>query len=167
VPSLTFLLSFVSSKVDIRSGAHSVENSPFPLNVVEPEKAVVRLRQPEEAENKYLVRRELDIALDAGEGTHNLSSHVEGPDGENVPSSCDKGDDGLYHVKFVPYQPGTYKVGIFFSLSVKSQLPHLIKLNMRELWEIVACLPGILEEKIIIIFQSLTYVFHPPFIEHF
>ena len=114
VPSLTFLLSFVSFKVDIRSGAHSVENSPFPLNVVEPEKAVVRLRQPEEAENKYLVRRELDIALDAGEGTHNLSSHVEGPDGENVPSSCDRGDDGLYHVKFVPYQPGTYKVRIFF-----------------------------------------------------
>ena len=99
-----------SLKVDIRCGGRSVENSPFPLNVVQPNTAVVRLRQPEEPENKYLVRRELDIALDAAEGTRNMSSRVEGPDGENVPSSFDKGDDGLYHVKFVPYQAGTYKV---------------------------------------------------------
>ena len=93
-----------------------MENSPFPLNVVQPNNAVVRLRQPEEADSNYLVRRELDIALDATEGTQNMSSHVEGPDNENVPSSFDKGDDGLYHVKFVPYQPGTYKVRTQFSV---------------------------------------------------
>lgn len=87
-----------------------MENSPFPLHVAQPNTAVVRLRQPEESENKYLVRRELDIALDAAEGTRNMSSYVDGPDNENVPSSFDKGDDGLYHVKFVPYTPGTYKV---------------------------------------------------------
>ena len=87
-----------------------MENSPFPLHVAQPDTAVVRLRQPEESENKYLVRRELDIALDAAEGTRNMSSYVDGPDNENVPSSFDKGDDGLYHVKFVPYTPGTYKV---------------------------------------------------------
>lgn len=87
-----------------------MENSPFPLHVAQPSTAVVRLRQPEESENKYLVRRELDIALDAAEGTRNMSSYVDGPDNENVPSSFDKGEDGLYHVKFVPYTPGTYKV---------------------------------------------------------
>ena len=96
--------------MDIRCGGRSVENSPFPLNVSQPKTAIVRLRQPEESENKYLVRRELDIALDAAEGTRNLSSYVDGPDSENVPVSFDKGDDGLYHVKFVPYKPGTYKV---------------------------------------------------------
>lgn len=101
---------FFFPKVDIRCGGRSVENSPFPLNVAQPKTAVVRLRQPEESENKYLVRRELDIALDAAEGTRNLSSYVDGPDEENVPASFDKGDDGLYHVKFVPYKPGTYKV---------------------------------------------------------
>ena len=92
-----------------------MENSPFPLNVVQPNNPVVRLCQPEEADSEYLVRRELDIALDATEGTQNMSSYVEGPDNENVPSSFDKGDDGLYHVKFVPYQPGTYKVRVQFS----------------------------------------------------
>ena len=101
---------FFFPKVDIRCGGRSVENSPFPLNVAQPKTAVVRLRQPEESENKYLVRRELDIALDAAEGTRNLSSYVDGPDEENVPAYFDKGDDGLYHVKFVPYKPGTYKV---------------------------------------------------------
>ena len=95
-------------------GGRSVENSPFPLNVVEPNTAVVRLRQPEEAEQKYLVRRELDIALDAAEGSRNMSANVEGPDNENVPCSFEKGDDGLYHVKFVPYQPGDYKVSRCF-----------------------------------------------------
>ena len=90
---------FFFPKVDIRCGGRSVENSPFPLNVAQPKTAVVRLRQPEESENKYLVRRELDIALDAAEDTRNLSSYVDGPDEENVPASFDKGDDGLYHLK--------------------------------------------------------------------
>lgn len=91
-----------------------MENSPFPINVVHPNKAVVRLLQPEEAENKYLVRRELDIALDAAEGARNMTATVEGPDNDTVPSSFDKGNDGLYHAKFVPYQPGTYKVRLSF-----------------------------------------------------
>ena len=95
-------------------GGRSVENSPFPLNVVQPNTAVVRLRQPEEAEKKYLVRRELDIALDAGEGARNITANVEGPDNENVPCTLENGDDGLYHVKFVPYQPGDYKVSRCF-----------------------------------------------------
>lgn len=95
-------------------GGHSVENSPFPLNVVQPNNAVVRLRQPEEAEQKYLVRRELDIALDAAEGNRNMSANVEGPDNEDVTCTFEKGDDGLYHVKFVPYQPGDYKVSRCF-----------------------------------------------------
>ena len=113
--SLCSLSNYFSLKIDIKSGGRSVENSPFPLNVVQPNNPVVRLRQPEEADSEYLVRRELDIALDATEGTQNMSSYVEGPDNENVPSSFDKGDDGLYHVKFVPYQPGTYKVRAQFS----------------------------------------------------
>ena len=99
-----------------------MENSPFPLNVVQPNNPVVRLRQPEEADSEYLVRRELDIALDATEGTQNMSSYVEGPDNENVPSSFNKGDDGLYHVKFVPYQPGTYKVRAQFGRQLGLQL---------------------------------------------
>ena len=100
--------------MDIRSGGESVENSPFPLNVVQPNNAIVRLRQPEEAESKYLVRRELDIALDAAEGANNMTAYVKGPDNETVPSSFEKGEDGLYHVKFVPYQAGTYKVRSWF-----------------------------------------------------
>lgn len=109
-PVLTISVVYCSSQVDIRSGGESVENSPFPLNVVQPNNAIVRLRQPEEAESKYLVRRELDIALDAAEGAKNMTAYVKGPDNETVPSSFDIGEDGLYHVKFVPYQAGTYKV---------------------------------------------------------
>ncbi|RMX60911.1 hypothetical protein pdam_00003464 [Pocillopora damicornis] len=116
-------------KVDIRCGGRSVENSPFPLNVAQPKTAVVRLRQPEESENKYLVRRELDIALDAAEGTRNLSSYVDGPDEENVPASFDKGDDGLYHVKFVPYKPGTYKVHVKSNGTPVASSPFLIKVG--------------------------------------
>lgn len=116
-------------KVDIRCGGRSVENSPFPLNVAQPKTAVVRLRQPEESENKYLVRRELDIALDAAEDTRNLSSYVDGPDEENVPASFDKGDDGLYHVKFVPYKPGTYKVHVKSNGTPVASSPFLIKVG--------------------------------------
>lgn len=116
-------------KIDIKSGGRSVENSPFPLNIVQPNTAVVRLRQPEETDNKYLVRRELDIALDAAEGTRNMASHVEGPDNENVPSSFDKGDDGLYHVKFVPYQPGTYKVHVNSDGVPVASSPFLIRVG--------------------------------------
>lgn len=116
-------------KVDIRSGGQSVENSPFPLNVVQPNNAIVRLRQPEEAESKYLVRRELDIALDAAEGAGNMSAYVKGPDDETVPSSFDKGDDGLYHVKFVPYQAGTYKVHVESDGIPVASSPFLVRVG--------------------------------------
>ena len=71
----------------------------------------MRLRQPEETENKHLVRRELDIALDAGKDNRHMSADVDGPDNERIQSTFEKGDDGLHHVKFVPYTPGMYKVG--------------------------------------------------------
>ena len=60
--------------------------------------------------NRYLVRRELDIALHCPDEDFDLSCTVEGPDDEFVQSSMGKEGDGLHHVKFVPYRPGTYKV---------------------------------------------------------
>ena len=97
-------------KVDIRCHGESVANSPFMINVIEPKSTEVMLTEPEESGTKYLVRRELDIALDAGEDAGDMSAFVDGPDGKQVPSSLEKGNDGYHHAKFVPYEPGTYKV---------------------------------------------------------
>lgn len=44
------------------------------------------------------------------EGIRNLFLYVDGFDEENVLVFFDKGDDGLYYVKFVFYKFGIYKV---------------------------------------------------------
>ena len=110
-------LRFVPKKpgryqVDVRCRNASVAGSPFLINVVEPKKAPT-LQEPLESGARYLVGRELDIAFDAPDAPRDMTCSVEGPGGEDVRSTLEKGNDGYHHAKFVPYNAGTYKVCVW------------------------------------------------------
>jgi len=81
--------------------------------VGDPSSTLVRMRQSEAERTQYITQREIDITFDIPEDHWDVTTLVQGPDDEIMPSSSSsvtKSEDGYYHVKFTPYRPGTYKV---------------------------------------------------------
>ncbi|EDO45254.1 predicted protein [Nematostella vectensis] len=119
-------------KVDVRCKGKSVEGSPFSMNVGDPSSTLVRLREADPIESQYMVSRELDIAMDIPDDHWEVTSEVRGPDEEIFPSSIGKGEEGCYHVKFIPNRPGTYKVHVRCDGEPVENSPFLIKVGEPE-----------------------------------
>ena len=65
-----------------------------------------------QASVKYRVRHELDVPMEIPKEVEEVTATVTDPDQRSVSSTFRPEADGLHHLRFTPYKPGSYTVDI-------------------------------------------------------
>lgn len=61
---------------------------------------------------RYRVRQPLDVPMEIPQEVKEVSAEVTGPQREHVLSTFSRETDGYHHLRFIPYNKGTYNVNI-------------------------------------------------------